>query len=253
MPEIKSPLFEYSLRLGDSALILGQRLGEWCGHGPILEEDIALTNISLDLIGQARAFLTYAGTIEAKGRTEDDLAFFRTEREYRNVLITEQPNGDFAQTILRQFFFSVFQVHFFEKLSASKDTTFAALAEKSRKESLYHLRHSADWIVRLGDGTEESHQRSQRALDELWMFTGDMFDMDETDRELIKTGIAPDLTAIKSSWDKTINETMSKATLAIPQNGFMISGSRKGRHTEFLGHILAEMQALPRAIPGATW
>jgi len=253
MQDLNKSLFEYCLRLGDSSLILAQRLGEWCGHGPILEEDIALTNISLDLIGQARAFLTYAGTVESKGRTEDDLAFFRTEREYRNFLITEQANGDFAQTILRQFLFSTYQVYLYEALSSSKDKTIAALAQKSHKEVLYHLRHSREWVIRLGDGTEESRKRITNAIAELWMFTGDLFEMDEADQQLISEGIAPDLNAIKSSWMKTVSETMEKATLALPEKSSMISGSRSGKHTEYLGHILSEMQALPRAIPGVEW
>ncbi|HNQ60886.1 MAG TPA: phenylacetate-CoA oxygenase subunit PaaC [Bacteroidia bacterium] len=250
---IKSALFEYTLRLGDSPLILGQRLGEWCGHGPILEEDIALTNISLDLIGQARAFLSYAGELEGKGRTEDDLAYLRDEREFRNLLITEQANGDFAQTLLRQFFISAFHYYFYAELKKSKDKTLAALAEKSWKEVAYHLRHSSEWVIRFGDGTEESKRRLEDAIDELWRYTGDMFDMDETDRVLIAEGLVPDLSPIRKLWEKKIAEVFETATVSVPENVFMMSGSRKGKHTENLGHLLAEMQYLHRAHPGVSW
>jgi ring-1,2-phenylacetyl-CoA epoxidase subunit PaaC len=246
-------LFEYCLRLGDTPLILGQRLGEWCGHGPILEEDIALTNISLDLFGQARAFLIYAGEVEGKGRGEDDLAFLRDEREFRNLLIAEQPNGDYAQTILRQFLVSTYQYFLYDELSHSKDATVAGIAAKSLKEITYHFRHSSQWVIRMGDGTEESHSRLLAAVDELWMFTGDMFLMDETDKQLLKQGIAADLEKIRSLWDKKIKEVFVDATLSVPENVFMIQGSREGKHTENLGHILAEMQALVRAYPGAQW
>jgi len=246
-------LSEYCLRLGDTSLILGQRLGEWCGHGPILEEDIALTNISLDLFGQARAFLTYAGEVEGKGRGEDELAFLRDEREFRNLLIVEQPNGDYAQTILRQFLVSAFQYFLYDELSHSKDSTIAGIAAKSLKEVSYHLRHSSQWVIRLGDGTEESRRRMLAAIDELWMYTGDMFRMDETDQQLLKQGIADDLEKIKLLWDKKIKEVFTEATLSFPENVFMIHGSREGKHTECLGHILAEMQTLQRAYPGAQW
>jgi ring-1,2-phenylacetyl-CoA epoxidase subunit PaaC len=248
-----SSLFEYCLRTGDTNLILAQRLGEWCGHGPILEEDIALTNISLDLLGQARAFLTYAGEIEGRDRSEDDLAYFRGEREFRNFLISEQPNGDFGQTILRQFLVSAFQYYFFSELKSSKDATLSALAEKSLKEVTYHFRHSSEWVKRLGDGTEESRQRMVNAVNELWMYTGDMFEMNETDHVLVKEGVAVDLSTIKPSWENKIKEIFSQATLPVPENVFMILGSNKGKHTEHLGHLLAEMQSLTRAFPGANW
>ncbi|HRH67100.1 MAG TPA: phenylacetate-CoA oxygenase subunit PaaC [Bacteroidia bacterium] len=246
-------LITYCLRLGDSSLVLGQRLGEWCGHGPILEEDIALTNISLDLIGQARAFYTYAAQIENKGRSEDDFAFLRDERTYFNLLLTEQPNGDFGQTILRQFLVSAFFVQFYSQLKNSKDSTLASLADKSLKEVTYHLRHSSEWVLRLGDGTEESHQRLVQALDELWNFTGDLFDMDELDAALIQAGIAVDLNSLRHPWMKTVKEVFQGAKLQVPENTYMIQGSRKGKHTEHLGHLLTEMQALPRAFPGAQW
>ncbi len=246
-------LFEYCLRIGDTSLILGQRLGEWCGHGPILEEDIALTNIALDLIGQSRALLTYAGEIEGKGRNEDDLAYMRGEREFRNFLIAEQPNGDFGQTILKQFFVSTFQCFFFTELTKSKDKTLSELAEKSLKEVTYHFRHSSEWVKRLGDGTEESRKRIIKAVDELWMYTGDMFDMNSVDDELIKEGIAFDRSKIKPLWENKVKEVFADATLSIPENAFMIGGSMEGKHTEYLGHMLAEMQSLSRAFPGATW
>lgn len=248
-----TPLFEYCLRLGDTPLILGQRIAEWCGHGPILEEDIALTNISLDLIGQARAFLSYAAEVEGAGNTEDDIAFFRGEREYKNILLAEQPNEDFAQTILRQFLISAFQYFYYGALTKSKDERIAALAEKSLKEVTYHLRHSSEWVIRLGDGTNESKKRLGNALSELWRFTGDMFDMDETDSVLISQGIATDLNALRTPWLEKVKETFAFATIKVPENVFMLSGSRKGKHTEYLGHMLSEMQYLPRTYPGASW
>jgi len=251
--ESQKYLFEYCLRIGDTNMILAQRLGEWCGHGPILEEDIALTNISLDLLGQAREFLTYAGQVEGKGRSEDDLAYFRGEREFRNFLISEQPNGDFGQTILRQFLVSTFQYYFFEALKKSNDKTISALSEKSMKEVTYHLRHCSEWVKRLGDGTEESHQRMVSAINELWMYTGDIFEMNEADKVLIKEGIAVDLSPIKSLWENKVKDVFSQATLSVPENVFMILGSNEGKHTEHLGHMLAEMQSLTRAFPGATW
>jgi ring-1,2-phenylacetyl-CoA epoxidase subunit PaaC len=246
-------LAEYCLRLGDSNLILAQRLGEWCGHGPILEEDIALTNICLDLLGQSRALLTYAGEAEGKGRTEDDLAYLREALDYRNVLLVEQPNGDFAQTILKQFFYSAYQYFLYDALKQSKDKMISALAEKSLKEVTYHLRHSSEWVKRLGAGTEESNQRINDALNELWIYTGDMFDMDEVDAALIKEGIAVDLNLIKVMWENKVKEVFTEAELTIPESTFMIRGSRTGKHTEHLGYILAEMQVLHRQHPQATW
>lgn len=246
-------LFEYCLRIGDSSLILGHRLSEWCGHGPILEEDIAMTNIALDLIGQSRIIYSYAAELEGKGRTEDDLAFLRDAMDFRNALITEQPNGDFGKTMMRQFFYSTFCYHLYQQLKSSKDSNIAAFAEKSLKEVTYHVRHSADWVVRLGDGTEESHERVQNAADDLWMFTGDMFEADEIDNVLLKEGIAADLTKVKAEWDKMVAEIFKKATLKVPENSFMLGGSRAGNHGEHLGYLLAEMQFLPRTYPGANW
>jgi len=199
-------LIKYCLRIADSSLVLGQRLGEWCGHGPILEEDIALTNISLDLIGQARAFYTYAAQLENKGKTEDDFAFFRDEREYYNLLLTEQPNGDFGQTILRQFLISTYSYYFYSALKTSNDSTLSSLAEKSLKEVTYHVRHSSEWVIRFGDGTEESHVRTLEAIDTLWKYTGDLFETDHVDIDLVKAGIAVDMNVVRGNWDKKINE-----------------------------------------------
>jgi ring-1,2-phenylacetyl-CoA epoxidase subunit PaaC len=254
MDGINKALFEYCLRLGDSSLIAGQRLAEWCGHGPILEEDIAMTNMSLDLIGQARTFLTYAGEIEGKGRTEDDLAYLRDTMEFRNVLLVEQPNGDFAVTMMKQFFFSAILFLLYKDLSNSKDATIAAVAAKSLKEVTYHLRHTSQWILRFGDGTDESNKRAQDALNDLWMYTGDLFDMNSVDEELIKVGIACDLNKIKQEWQEMITEILTKAKLTIPAvDVWMMKGSRTGKHTEYLGYILAEMQTLQREYPGAKW
>lgn len=251
--EKQKALFEYCLRLADSSLILGQRLGEWCGHGPILEEDIALTNIALDFVGHATAMLQYAAKVEGKDRTEDDLAYMRNEREFRNVLLVEQPNGDYAKTIARQFLFDTYQYYYYEALQKSKDETIAALAEKSLKEITYHLRHSSQWVLRLGDGTAESHERIQTAINDLWAFTGDLFDMDEADTCLIKEEIAVDLKPIKEKWFNHVSEILKKATLQIPAQTFMQSGSREGKHTEHLGYLLAEMQYLSRTFPHAKW
>ncbi len=249
----KEALFEYCLRLGDSSLILGHRISEWCGHGPVLEEDIALTNIALDLIGQSRTMLTYAGEVEGKGRSEDDLAYLRDAIQYRNLLLVEQENGDFGRTIVRQFLFDVYHYYLLQELKNSSDQTVSAYAEKSLKEVTYHLRHSSEWLIRLGDGTQESHDRVQKSLDELWMFTGEMFEMDEVDEVLINEGIAPDLKSIKNRWQLKVAEIIHEATLNLPEDQWMQSGGKQGRHGELLGYILAEMQFVPRAYPGCEW
>lgn len=246
-------LLDYTLRLGDTSLIMGHRLSEWCGHGPVLEQDIALINIALDLVGQAKSFLEYAAEVEGKGRDADDLAYKRIERNYRNILLAEQPNEDFAFTIVRQFLFDAFQQPFYQRLTESKDTQIAAIAAKSLKEVNYHLRFSSEWTIRLGDGTDVSHQKMQIALDELWMFTGELFEMTETDKVLIEQGIAIDLNEIKTIWDKKVDAILTEATLKRPADGWMQSGGKKGVHTENLGYILAEMQYLPRAYPDAKW
>ena len=251
--ETKSELYTYCLRLGDDALILGHRLSELCSKAPFLEEDLALTNISLDLIGRAQAFLKYASEVSDKFNTEDDIAYRRPENEYYNHLITEQPNVDFAHTIVRQFFISAFEYHFFEALTKSKDQTLAAIAYKTVKEVHYHMEHAADWVVRLGDGTEESNKRMQIAIVDLWMYTGEFFEMDYVDDILLSAGIAVDKSLIKEKWMMQITQTLEEATLKLPIYTYMQTGSRKGIHTEYLGHILSEMQYLQRAYPNATW
>lgn len=246
-------LFDYCLRLGDTSLVLGHNLSQWCGHGPILEEDIGMINMALDLVGQSRLILDYAGKTEGKGRTDDDLAYLRDVYDYKNSILTEQPNGDFANTIIRHVLYSQFAVLFFSALRKSKDETLAAFAEKSLKEMNYHLRHAAEWTLRLGDGTEESHRRTQQAVDQLWMYTDDLFEMSEGDALLVKEGIAVDLATLKNEWTGKIKELFSQATLTIPQKVFMLTGSRSGKHTEHLGYLLAELQFMQRAYPGAKW
>ncbi|MCC3305762.1 1,2-phenylacetyl-CoA epoxidase subunit PaaC [Sneathiella sp. HT1-7] len=245
--------FDYLLRLGDNSLILGQRLAEWCGHAPMLEEDLALTNIGLDLLGQARMFLSYAGEVEGKGRDEDRLAYFRDTKDWRNLLLLEQPNGDFAATMARQFFFDSFQYLQFERLSKSSDERLAGIAAKSLKETTYHRRHSADWVIRLGDGTEESHEKMQSAIDAIWGYLPEMFDMDAVDEAMVAEGIGVDVSALRSHWDEYINGVLAEATLTRPENSWSVHGSREGKHSEHLGYILAEMQFLPRAYPDAKW
>lgn len=246
-------MLDYLLRLGDNTLVLSQRLSEWCGHGPVLEQDIALTNIALDLLGQARMYLTYAGEIEGKGRSEDDIAYFRDAPQFRNCLLVERPNGDFAQTIARQFFFDVFNYYQLQALCQSTDQRLADIAEKALKEATYHLRFSSDWVLRLGDGTELSHQKMQAAVDLLWSFTGEMTTPDELDLEMAAQGIAPDLTEIKALWTKKVAEVLQEATLTMPTNNWMQSGGKQGKHSEHLGFLLAEMQHLQRTYPGNTW
>ena len=245
--------FKYLLRLGDNALILGQRLSEWCGHGPILEQDIAMTNIALDLMGQARSWLKYAGQVEGKGRSEDDLAFLRTERNFYNVLLVEQPNEDFAHTIVRQFLFDAFNFYLHEALVESNDDQIAAIAAKSLKEVTYHLRYSSEWMIRLGDGTMESHKKMQAALDELWRYSGELIQADELDQQMFEAGFAPDLNALAPLFQRKINDIIQEATLSLPTESWFPSGGKTGAHTEYLGHILTEMQYLQRAYPGAEW
>lgn len=250
---MQKELTEYLLRLGDDSLILGHRMSEWCGHGPILEEDIAMTNIALDLIGQATSILKYAGEVEGKGRNEDDLAFLRFDKDYRNLLLVEQPNGDFGMTIMRQFLFDAYRKPLFEALINSTDKQLAAIAEKSLKETKYHLKHSAEWVIRLGDGTEESHERIQNALNILWRYTSELFFTNEIDEILIAEGVITSDNAIKEEWETTVKNVISQATLEIPQNGWEQEGGRKGYHSEHLGYILAELQYMQRAYPGMEW
>lgn len=246
-------LFTYTLRLGDNALVLGQRLSEWTGHGPFLEEDLALTNIALDTLGTATSLLEYAALTEGKGRSADDLVYFRNEREYTNVLLAEQPNGDYARTIIRQSFIDNFNLLLYTELAKSKDETLAGIAQKAIKEVTYHVRHSSAWVVRFGDGTEESHNRAQEAVNDLWRFTGEFFETDEVETALIKEGIAADVNSFKSGWEKQIEDLLTKATLKKPENTFMQTGGRKGIHTEHLGFLLSEMQTVPRMYPNAKW
>ena len=246
-------MLEYLLRLGDDRLILGHRLSEWCGHGPILEEDIALANIALDLVGQANLLLGLAGREEGKGRDQDALAYFREAIEYRNALICELPKGDFAFTIVRQFLVAVQSVLLFEKLQQSAHKDLAGIAAKAFKETRYHARHCADWVLKLGDGTEESHVRAQRALDDLWRFTGELFDVDDVERRLIDAGVAVDASALLGPWREQVSRVIAEATLRMPDESFMQRGGRVGRHTEHLGHLLAEMQIVARSHPGAQW
>jgi ring-1,2-phenylacetyl-CoA epoxidase subunit PaaC len=246
-------LFRYVCRLGDTSLILGQRLGEWVGHAPALEEDLGLANTSLDLIGQARLFLTYAGEIEGCGRSEDDLAFLRDGPEFCNATLVEQPNGDFARTIVRQVLVDAWQLELYEALCASTDARIAGIAAKAVKETRYHLRYSAGWLVRLGDGTDESHERAQRALDELWRFTDEFFAPDEVDREMAASGVGPALETLEPRWSARIDEILSEATLKRPpQTPYRWQGKR-GQHSEPLGYLLAEMQHMQRTFPGAQW
>ena len=241
-------LTNYLLHLADTALILSQRNSEWCGHGPILEQDIAITNISLDLLGQSRNFYQYAATLIGPDTTEDALAYLRTEREYKNHLLAEQPNGDWAQTVLRQFFFSAYQYLLYEKLQSGPDEQLAAIAAKALKEVTYHLRWSSEWVIRLGDGTEESHQRMLKAIDELWRYTGEFFMAADYEKEM-----AVDMASLKAAWMKKLIAVFEEATLPIPENTFMQTGGKTGIHTEYLGFILAEMQYLQRTYPGAAW
>jgi ring-1,2-phenylacetyl-CoA epoxidase subunit PaaC len=246
-------LVKYCLRLGDSSLILGQRMAEWCSKGPVLEEDIALSNIGLDLFGQSRTMLTYAGEIEGKGRTENDFAFKRLEREFFNNLLSEQPNGHFGDTVVRNLLISAFSYHLYNALTNSSDSTIAAFATKSLKEVTYHLRHSGEWTVRLGDGTDESHNKIQESLNNIWEYTDDLFAMNEVDDILISEGIAIDLNSIKPLWDETVNNVIERATLTKPEDKYMQKGSLNGMHSESLGHLLTEMQFLPRAYPQDKW
>ncbi|WP_063287351.1 MULTISPECIES: 1,2-phenylacetyl-CoA epoxidase subunit PaaC [unclassified Pseudovibrio] len=246
-------LFTYCMRLADDSAILSQRLGEWCGHASHLEEDIALTNIALDLIGHARELYTYAGQIEGKGRDEDALCFHRVEREFNNLLLVEQPNDDFAYAIMRQFLFSAFMHPFWEAMMNSKDEQLAGLAAKAEKEAAYHLRHSAEWVIRLGDGTEESHNRISDALEFLWMYTGEMFECDEVVSSLVAKEVAIDPLSIKHLWDETVNTVLARANLERPTESWMQTGGRKGEHSEHLGHILSPMQYLQRSFPQAQW
>lgn len=245
--------FLYVLRLADASLILAQRLGELVGHAPALEEDLGLANIGLDLLGQARLLLTYAGEIEGKGRDEDALAFLREHRDFLNPVLVEQPNGDFGQTLVRQFLIDAWQLELYARLEQSTDARLAEVAAKAVKETRYHLRYSSSWLVRLGDGTQESHDRVQRALDQLWPYTRELFDADEIDNEMIRTGVAPDFAAVRQGWDATVNAVLAEATLQRPADKPYLWYGKRGDHSEHLGRLLAEMQYMQRTYPGASW
>lgn len=243
----------YLLRLADTSLVLAQRLGEWVGHAPALEEDLGLANTALDLLGQARLLLSYAGELEGHGRTEDGFAYLREAPEFLNAIIAEQPNGDFADTIARQFLVDAYQLEIHERLVSSSDSRLAEIAAKAVKETRYHVRYSSAWLVRLGDGTTESHGRAQLALDRLWPYTRELFDADETDRVMAAAGVAPDLGVLRSAWSKRVDAVLVEATLKQPADVLYRWYGKRGVHSEHLGHLLAEMQYLHRSHPGAHW
>jgi ring-1,2-phenylacetyl-CoA epoxidase subunit PaaC len=246
-------LFEYLVRLGDDRLVLGHRLSEWCGHAPILEEDIALANIALDLVGQATLLLTLAAQNENAGRDADALAYLRDGVDFRNSLLVELPKGDFALTIARQFFFSTYAMLQSESLQRSANNDLAGIAAKMHKESRYHVRHSGEWMLKLGGGTDESHARLQDALNELWRYTGELFFTDEIEQRLVAQKIIVDSSSLESRWRDQVERVLSEARCSVPETKWMQRGGRAGRHTEHLGHMLAEMQILQRQHPGAAW
>lgn len=249
----KDAIEQYAIRLGDDAVVLGHRLSEWCSFGPFLEEDLALTNVALDFIGRARMFYSYAAELAGDGSTEDTYAYTRDNREFTNLLIHELKNGDFAHTMARQYFVDVYSLAYMEALQQSSDETLAAIADKAVKESRYHLRRSHDWMLRLGDGTQESQQRMQRAVDDLWGYIPEMFEMDELEQELADAGIAVDAASLKEGWEATVRATLAEATLTEPAGDWSIRGGRQGTHTEALGHMLSDMQFVQRAYPGLQW
>ena len=252
--EDPDPLFDWLLRLGDNAVVLSHRLSEWCGHGPVLEEDLALTNVALDLIGQARMWLGYAGEAEGQGRSDDQLAYLRDAADYRNVLLVEQPNGDYAHSMARQLYFDAWHFELLEALTESADARVAEIAAKSLKEVSYHLGRSAEWVVTLGDGTTESHQRMQAAADELWRYTGEMFEMDAVEARMAADRTSVDLATLRAPWLARLEGIFEEATLTLPDpKAWMAGGGKRGVHSESLGFLLAEMQFLQRAYPNATW
>lgn len=244
-------LFAFAVRRADDALVLGHRLSEWTGRAPLLEEELALANLALDLIGQARELYALAGEIAGDGRDEDDLAYLRTDREYSNILLVELPRGDFAFTIARQFLYASFVDRWWRATMGSSDPRVAAIAAKAEKETAYHVRHSAEWLIRLGDGTEESARRSQAALDRVWPYVGEMFEPE--DETLVAAGVCADPPSLRAAWDAGVNAVLAQANLQRPRDGWMQTGGRAGRHSEHLGPMLAEMQHLQRTHPGAKW
>lgn len=245
--------FDYLLRLGDNALVLAQRLGAWCGHGPALEEDLALTNVALDLLGQARLWLTYAGEVEGKGRDEDALAYLRDGAAFRNLLLVEQPNGHYGDTVMRQFLFDAWHQHLLAALAGSTDARIAEIAQKAAKEVRYHVQRSANLVVALGDGTALSHQRMQQSLERLWPFTQEWFESDPVDAACAQQGLAPAAASLAPPWRASVEAVLARATLQMPDHAGHQRGGRLGVHTEYLSHLLAEMQSVPRAYPGARW
>lgn len=252
-PADRAALFGYLQRLGDDRLVLGHRLSEWCGHAPIIEEDIALGNIALDLLGQATRALELAGEAEGSGRSADALAYFRDTVDFRNLQLVELPRGDFGYTIARQFFFDAFSIYLMDALQHSTHAELAALAVKAVKEERYHIRHSSEWIVRLGQGTDESHERIQKSVNDLWRFTGEMFIDDPVDERMHQLGIAPLPSGFRARWDDVTNDVLARAGLERPAGAFFARGGRVGQHTEYLGHMLAEMQIVARSHPGVEW
>jgi ring-1,2-phenylacetyl-CoA epoxidase subunit PaaC len=250
---MEQSLIDYTLFLADNSLILAQRNAEWCGHGPVLEQDIAITNISLDLIGQARNFYQYAAQITGSDCDEDKLAYLRSEREFKNCLLTELPKGDWGQTILRQFFFSAYQFLLYTELQKSKDKQIAAITVKSLKEVTYHLRWSSEWLIRLGDGTEESHQRMLNAIDKLWMYTGELFIPAEYETKVAEKGVGVNAALLQAAWGQKVKDVFAEATLPYPVKTFYQEGGKQGKHTEHLGYILAEMQYMQRVYPDSKW
>ncbi len=252
-PQTIPPIVRFCLRMGDNTLILSHRVSQWCGHAPVLEEDIALANVALDLIGQTQMWLGLAGDLEGAGRSADDIAYRRDAMDFLNVLLVERPNGDFGQTLMRQFLFDAWHHTMLTALMTSSEPRVAEIATKAVREVAYHLERSSDLVIRLGDGTAESHARMQAALHDQWTFAGEMFDVDEADHALAEAGIAPDPASLKPRWDALVGDILAEATLAIPDNRFVHRGGRVGRHTEHLGHILSDMQFLQRAYPDASW
>lgn len=251
--EINGDLLTYCLRLGDNAMVLAQRLSEWVRNSPTIELDIAFANIALDHVGQARMLYSYAGEIEGVGRDEDQLAFLRDEREFGNVLLAELPNGDFAKSVLRLFFYSAWALQLYEGLRQSNNERLSAIAGKAVLEVRYQLKHSAEWVVRLGDGTDESHRRIEAALTDLWPFVGELFEADDVEVRLADAGIGVDPASLKAAWDKTVNDVFARANLTRPEDDWHLTGGRHGQHTEQMGYLLAEMQVLQRTYPGCEW
>lgn len=253
MTSNKDAIKQYAIRLGDDAVVLGHRLSEWCSYGPFLEEDLALTNVALDFIGRARMFYSYAAVLADDGSTEDTYAYTRDNREFTNLLIHELDNGDFAFTMARQYFIDVYSLAYMEALQSSSDETLSAIAAKAVKESRYHLRRSYDWMLRLGDGTQESRERMQRAVNELWGYVPELFEMDELEQALADAGIGVDAAALKAEWQRSVRAALAEATLDEPASEWSVRGGRQGIHTEALGHMLSDMQFMQRAYPGLQW